>query len=90
MMSEYHCILDANQSRERPDTIRCVVASLVADNESGDSLVGDLVDENGTVQPLQQVQVDDYSDLNWEPEPQDAGPGMCDAISTVLALISYH
>lgn len=46
----------------------------MADHESGDSLV----DENDTVQPLQQAQVDDYSDLNWEPEPQDAGPGACD------------
>ena len=89
MMSKYHPILDANQSRERPDTIRCVVASLVADNESGDSLIGDLVDENGTVQPLQQAQVDDYSDLNWEPEPQDAGPGMCYALLTLPSLISH-
>ncbi|KAI0801938.1 hypothetical protein BC629DRAFT_1284384 [Irpex lacteus] len=73
--------------RERPDTIRCVVASLVADHESGDSLV----DENDTVQPLQQAQVDDYSDLNWEPEPQDAGPDFrtnkpSDIISTLVSI----
>jgi anaphase-promoting complex subunit 2 len=33
------------------------------------------VDENDVVQPLEQAQVDDYSDPSWEPEPQDAGPG---------------
>ena len=55
----------------RPDTIRCIVASLVGDGESGDSLV----DENEPIQPLQQAHVDDYGDPNWEPEPIDAGPG---------------
>lgn len=58
-------------SRERPDTIRCIVASLVGDGESGDSLV----DENEPIQPLQQRQADDFTDPNWEPEPIDAGPG---------------
>ena len=58
--------------RERPDTIRCIVASLVGDGESGDSLV----DENEPIQPLQQRQADDFVDPNWEPEPIDAGPGM--------------
>lgn len=58
-------------SRNRPDTIRCIVASLVGDGESGDSLV----DDNEPVQPLAQVQNEDYSDPNWEPEPIDAGPG---------------
>lgn len=57
-------------TRDRPDTIRCIVASLVGDGESGDSLV----DENEPIQPLQQLQVDDYTDPNWEPEPIDAGP----------------
>ena len=57
--------------RERPDTIRCIVASLVGDGESGDSLV----DENEPIQPLQQAQIEDYADPNWEPEPVDAGPG---------------
>ncbi|KAI0702276.1 hypothetical protein BC835DRAFT_1264047 [Cytidiella melzeri] len=72
---------------ERPDTIRCVVASLVSDHESGDSLM----DENDVVQPLQQVQVDDYSDPHWEPEPQDAGPDFrtnkpSDIISTLVSI----
>ena len=58
--------------RDRPDTIRCIVASLVGDGESGDSLV----DENEPIQPLQQAQFDDYTDHKWEPEPIDAGPGI--------------
>ena len=57
--------------RNRPDTIRCIVASLVGDGESGDALV----DDSEPVQPLAQVQNEDYSDPNWEPEPIDAGPG---------------
>lgn len=57
--------------RERPDTIRCIVANLVGDDDTGDSLI----DENEPIQPLQQTDVDDYSDPNWEPEPVDAGPG---------------
>jgi len=56
---------------DRPDTIRCIVASLVVDGESGDSLV----DDDEPIQPLQSAQFDDYTDPNWEPEPIDAGPG---------------
>ncbi|KAI8971172.1 ubiquitin-protein ligase [Trametes punicea] len=73
--------------RERPDTIRCIVASLVGDGESGDSLV----DENEPIQPLQQMQADDYTDPNWEPEPIDAGPDFrtnkpSDVISTLVSI----
>ena len=57
--------------RERLDTIRSVIANLVGDDDSGDSLV----DENEPIQPLQQPQLEDYTDLNWEPDPIDAGPG---------------
>ena len=57
--------------RERPDTIRSIVANLVGDDDSGDSLV----DENEPIRPLQQPEVEDYTDPNWEPEPIDAGPG---------------
>ena len=57
--------------RERLDTIRSVIANLVGDDDSGDSLV----DENEPIQPLQQPQLEDYTDLNWEPGPIDAGPG---------------
>ncbi|KZT73754.1 hypothetical protein DAEQUDRAFT_754204 [Daedalea quercina L-15889] len=73
--------------RERPDTIRCIVASLVGDGESGDSLV----DENEPIQPLQQMQVEDYTDPSWEPEPIDAGPDFrtnkpSDVISTLVSI----
>ncbi|KAI0822342.1 ubiquitin-protein ligase [Trametes gibbosa] len=73
--------------RERPDTIRCIVASLVGDGESGDSLV----DENEPIQPLQQMQADDFTDPNWEPEPIDAGPNFrtnkpSDVISTLVSI----
>ncbi|KAF8349626.1 hypothetical protein F5887DRAFT_1059783 [Amanita rubescens] len=49
--------------RERPDTIRCIVSNLVGDDDTGDSLI----DENEPIQPLQQTDIDDYSDPNWEP-----------------------
>lgn len=73
--------------RSRPDTIRCIVANLVGDKESGDSLAD--VDE--PVQPLSQVQMEDYSDPNWEPEPIDAGPDFrknkpSDTISTLVSI----
>ena len=53
--------------RERPDTIKSIVASLVGEGT-------DLVDENEPIQPLHMA-VEDYSDPNWEPEAIDAGPG---------------
>lgn len=73
--------------RDRPDTIRCIVASLVGDGESGDSLVND----NEPIQPLQQPQGENYSDPNWEPEPIDAGPDFrtnkpSDVISTLVSI----
>ncbi|KAI0953198.1 hypothetical protein AcW1_007481 [Taiwanofungus camphoratus] len=73
--------------RDRPDTIRCIVASLVGGGESGDSLV----DENEPIEPLQQAQVEDYTDPNWEPEPIDAGPDFRtnkpgDVISTLVSI----
>lgn len=58
-------------SRDRPDAIRCIVASLVGDGESGDSLV----DDNEPIQPLQQPEIENYADPEWTPEPIDAGPG---------------
>lgn len=58
-------------SRDRPDTIRCIVASLVGDGESGDSLI----DDNEPIQPLQQPEIENYADPEWTPEPIDAGPG---------------
>jgi len=68
--------------RERPDTIRNIVASLVGegDGESGDALV----DDNDPIQPLQHAEAEDYSDPNWEPEPIDAGPGRLLSCCAVL------
>ena len=66
--------------RERPDTIRSIVANLVGDDDSGDSLV----DENEPIAPIQQPEMEDYSDPNWEPEPVDAGPG---SFVSLLALL---
>ena len=59
----------------------------MGDKESGDSLAD--VDE--PVQPLSQVQMEDYSDPNWEPEPIDAGPDFrknkpADTISTLVSI----
>ncbi|KAG6332160.1 hypothetical protein ID866_6932 [Astraeus odoratus] len=74
--------------RERPDTIRCIVASLVGDGESGDSLI----DDNEPIQPLQQPEVENYGDPEWTPEPIDAGPGnfrankTSDIISTLVSI----
>jgi len=73
--------------RDRPDTIRCIVANLVGDDtETPDSLIDDTLDPPGSsggigeggragqllVNPA--ARIDDYSDPNWNPEPLDAGP----------------
>ncbi|KAF6754942.1 hypothetical protein DFP72DRAFT_1068086 [Ephemerocybe angulata] len=73
--------------RERPDTIRCIVGSLVGDDENGDSLV----DDDEPIQPLQQPESEDYGDLEWNPEPIDAGPEFktnkpSDVISTLVSI----
>lgn len=49
------------------------------------------MDENEPIQPLQNADVDDYSDPNWEPEPIDAGPDFrankpSDIISTLVSI----
>lgn len=63
------------------------MSNLVGDDDSGDSLV----DDNEPIQPLQQVEHEDYSDANWEPEPIDAGPDFrankpSDVISTLVSI----
>ena len=68
------CFDFLKEDRERPDTIRSIVANLVGDDDSGDSLV----DESEPIQPLQHADAENYSDPNWEPEPIDAGPGECE------------
>ncbi|BEI91550.1 uncharacterized protein CcaverHIS019_0403700 [Cutaneotrichosporon cavernicola] len=57
--------------RDRPDTIRCIVASLVEGEE--------LQDENDptSAAPLAAISdnnVEDFTDPKWEPEPNDAAP----------------
>ena len=63
--------------RERSDTIRSIVASLVGEG-------GDLVDENEPIVPLQS-HVEDYADPLWEPEAIDAGPGKWSVLSIFLS-----
>jgi anaphase-promoting complex subunit 2 len=60
---------------------------LVGDGESEDSLV----DENEPIQPLQQPEMENYSDPDWNPEPIDAGPDFrasksSDIISTIVSI----
>jgi hypothetical protein len=66
-------ILNNSLRRDRPDTIRCIVASLIGDSESGDSLV----DDSEPIVPLYQPLDEDFMDQSWEPDPYDAGPGIC-------------
>ncbi|KAG7451564.1 uncharacterized protein BT62DRAFT_883756 [Guyanagaster necrorhizus] len=73
--------------RDRPDTIRSIVANLVGDEDTGDSLV----DDNEPPQPLHQIEIEDYSDPNWEPEPIDAGPNFrankhTDVLGTLVSI----
>ena len=44
----------------------------MGDEDSDDSLL----DEDEPAQPLQTMEVEDYFDPNWMPEPLDAGPGV--------------
>lgn len=73
-------------SRDRPDTIRCIVASLVGDGESGDSLI----DDNEPAQPLQQPEIENYADPEWTPEPIDAGPGKSLCSLTVFSIFDFN
>ncbi|MCH4577942.1 hypothetical protein, partial [Achromobacter xylosoxidans] len=69
-------------TRKRPDTIRCIVASLVnSEDDDLDLTAGigpdDRDDDDGGIKPLQtrDEREEDYSDPNWVPEPIDAAPG---------------
>jgi anaphase-promoting complex subunit 2 len=58
--------------RDRSDTIRCIVATLVEGE--------DLQDENESAEPLSLANDDaaeKFADPKWEPEPIDAAPGRC-------------
>ena len=80
-----HSIVDTVW-RDRPDAIRCIVASLVGDGESGDSLV----DDNEPIQPLQQPEIENYADPEWTPEPIDAGPGKSLSSLTAFSVIDIN
>ncbi|EPQ50963.1 Cullin [Gloeophyllum trabeum ATCC 11539] len=72
--------------RDRADTIRCIVSSLVGDNENGESLIDD-----EPPLPYLTKDAEDYSDPHWEPEPIDAGPDFRankpgDVISTLVSI----
>lgn len=57
--------------KARPDTVKCVVATLVEGDE--------LQDENeagGLIQTNNDDTVEDFLDPKWEPEPVDAAPRM--------------
>ncbi|KAL7414537.1 hypothetical protein BDY24DRAFT_360993 [Mrakia frigida] len=80
--------------KNRPDTIRCIVASLVNSDDDDDILGGDLEDdEDGGIKPLQtrDDREEDYTDPNWVPEPVDAAPEFrsgkaSDIISTLVSI----
>ncbi|KAG8718844.1 hypothetical protein FRC08_004268 [Ceratobasidium sp. 394] len=72
--------------RERPDTIRCIVGSLVGDSS-------DLLEENEQVLPIQALNepYEDYTDPAWEPDPNDAEPDFRtskpgDIVSTLVSI----
>ncbi|KAF8899488.1 hypothetical protein CPB84DRAFT_1780406 [Gymnopilus junonius] len=85
---------------ERPDTIKTIVANLVGsnndDDDDGDSDLLALVDEDDgdaptLIQHAHERDVDDYSNLDWDPEPVDAGPEFrtnkpSDVLSTLVSI----
>lgn len=79
-----HHLVDTTP-RDRSDAIRCIVASLVGDGESGDSLV----DDNEPIQPLQQPEIENYADPEWTPEPIDAGPGKFLLSLAVFSIVDF-
>ncbi|ORY29102.1 hypothetical protein BCR39DRAFT_593973 [Naematelia encephala] len=73
--------------RDRPDTIRCIVTTLVEGEE--------LQDENeasgGLISSTNDDTVEDFTDPKWEPEPVDAAPEFrsgkaSDIISTLVSI----
>jgi len=60
-------------SRERSDTIKCIVESLVTE---GSELAGE-----AQVPIVAEFEHEDYSNPNWKPEPPDAGPSICDVFT---------
>ena len=66
--------------RDRNDTIKCIVATLVEGEELQDE------NEPGGAGPIRQGNdegVEDFLDPKWEPEPVDAAPGLFPIFSDV-------
>ncbi len=61
--------------RDRPDTIKCIVAFLVEgeglqeENESASGGSGGIISQTG------EDEAENFSDPKWDPEPVDAAPG---------------
>nr|XP_018258924.1 anaphase-promoting complex subunit 2 [Kwoniella dejecticola CBS 10117]OBR81082.1 anaphase-promoting complex subunit 2 [Kwoniella dejecticola CBS 10117] len=73
--------------RDRPDTIKCIVATLVEGEELGDEneTAGLIKDGEGD------DQIEDWSDPKWDPEPVDAAPEFRsgkagDIVSTLVSI----
>ena len=66
-------MLTDDYTRERSDTIHCIMANLV----SNDGVLKLSDEEDSTIEPIKEVleTADDYSDPKWVPEPNDAEPG---------------
>ncbi|TIA85251.1 hypothetical protein E3P99_04037 [Wallemia hederae] len=76
--------------RERPDTIRSIVTNFV-DEDSDFMDDGAQRDGDSQFIMLENDEVPDWDDPNWEPEPIDAGPnfksdGRKDLISTLVSI----
>ncbi|OLL25396.1 Anaphase-promoting complex subunit 2 [Neolecta irregularis DAH-3] len=68
--------------REREDTIRCIMTGLVGEDS-------DLADE--LMQETAEVDIDDFDDMNWIPDPVDAGPDYRkDNGDVIAALVSIY
>ncbi|WVR09240.1 hypothetical protein IAU60_006304 [Kwoniella sp. DSM 27419] len=71
--------------REREDTIKCIVSTLVEGEELGDE------NENGLIREGGEGDVEDWGDPRWEPEPVDAAPEfrsgkISDIVSTLVSI----
>ncbi|EIW67008.1 hypothetical protein TREMEDRAFT_45474 [Tremella mesenterica DSM 1558] len=73
--------------RERQDTIRCIVSTMV----EGDELQDENESSAGLIPQVNDETVEDFSDPKWDPEPYDAAPEFrsgkaSDIISTLVSI----
>ena len=59
--------------RDRPDTIKCIVATLVEGEELQDE--NELNAGTGIIGQEGDEEAEDFANPRWEPEPVDAAPG---------------